>query len=140
MPQIRIKPISREEKLKLKTNSFTPITYNKYSHQLIDSHMSNHAKRITGAKSRIDTSVPKSAVSCIRSRDRYKLPAKKRSIATPLDAESEFGENYYLEDYDLDGYHDNRSLSQTRMTKTGKQAISRKTTTTTTTTTTQHAQ
>ena len=89
MPQIRIRPVSREEKLRLKTNPFTPVTYNKYSHQLIDSHMSNHAKRITGAKSRIDTSVPKSAVSCIRSRDRYKLPAKNRPIESHQDRESE---------------------------------------------------
>ena len=29
----------------------------------------------------------------------------------------------------VDGYHDNRFLSQTRIAKTGKQAISRKTTT-----------
>ena len=149
MPQIRIRPLSREERFKMKTNPFAPTTYNKYSHQLIDSHMRNHAKRLTGAKSRIDTSIPKSAVSCVRSRDRFKLPAKNNLIATPLDSESESGENCkfliykitdsyfllldFLEDYDLDGYHDNRSLSQTRMTKTGKQTITRKTTTTTTT-------
>ena len=56
----------------------------------------HHAKRITGAKSRTDTSVPKSAVSCIRSCDRQKLSAKK-TIATPLDSESEFGENCELQ-------------------------------------------
>ncbi|KAI6646798.1 hypothetical protein LOD99_9197 [Oopsacas minuta] len=135
-----MRPISKDEQLKLKMNPFTPVAYNKYTHQLIDSHMANHTKRITAAKSRIDTSIPKSAVSCIRSRDRFKLPAKNELLIELENAQ--LPQNYFedlkegqefSELFKLEHCHSNRSLSKTRITKTGKQAISRKTTSTTTT-------
>ena len=89
MPQIRLKPPSKQEQLKLKVNPFAPVAYNKYTHQLIDYHMHSHAKRIIGAKSRIDTTIPQSAVKCVRSKDRFNLPAKTEVyIDTHLDVDS----------------------------------------------------
>ena len=92
MPQIRLRPPSKQEQLKLKVSPFAPISYNKYTHQLIDYHMHNHSRRILTAKSRIDTSIPKSAVKCVRSKDRFLLPAKPELyFDTPLDVESSKG-------------------------------------------------
>ena len=91
MPQIRLKPPSRQEQLKLKVNPFAPVAYNKYTHQLIDYHMHNHTKRIMGAKSRIDMATPQSAVKCIKSRNRFQIPAKTELNLDTLDLETSIG-------------------------------------------------